>query len=82
MGGVDNDAGADENGDVGDAVGAVAVGGPEEHVARFGLGAGQMLAEAGVILGLGGARDGVVASCADGVLREAWMRGVSVRNWG
>lgn len=71
MGRVDHDALADENADVGHVVRAVAVRGIEEHVARLGLGAGKVLAEAGMILGLRGAGDGVVAGCTDGILREA-----------
>lgn len=71
MGRVDHDAPADKNADMGHAVRAVAVRGIEEHVARFGLGAGEVLAETGMILGLRGAGDGIVAGCANGILREA-----------
>ena len=80
MGRVDHDALADENADMPHVVLAVAARGPEEHVAGLGFGAGDMLAEARVILGLRGARDGVVAGGADGILREAWKsRWVSER---
>lgn len=81
MGGVDHDAFAYENADVRHAVLAVTVRGPEEHVAGLGFCAGEMLAEAGVILRLRGTRDGVVAGSADGILRESCkLSGVSVRN--
>lgn len=71
MSGVDHDAFADENADVRHAILAVAVHGPEEHVAGLGFCAGEMLAEARVILRLRGARDGVVTGSADGILRES-----------
>ena len=70
VGRVDNDAFANENANVGHAVLAVAIRGPEEHITGLGFGAGQMLAETRVILGLRGARDGVVAGRANGILRE------------
>lgn len=81
VGGIDHDAFADENADVRHAVLAVAVRGPEEHVAGFGFCAGEMLAEAGVILRLRSTRDSVVAGSADGILRESCkLSGVSLRD--
>lgn len=71
VGGVDHDAFADENADVRHAILAVAVRGPEEHVTGLGFCAGEMLAEAGVILRLRSTRDSVVAGSADGILRES-----------
>lgn len=66
-----------EDAHVRDLVGAIAVRGPEDHVAGFGLGAREVLAEAGVVLGLGGAGDGEPFGFADGVLGEAWISMVS-----
>ena len=65
-------SGAHENANMSDRVGAVATRGPEDHVASFGLGAREVLAEAGVVLGLGGTGDGEAFGFADGVLRESW----------
>lgn len=66
---VDHPPGAHVDADVGDAIDAIAVGAPEDHVAGLGLGAGEMLAEGGVVLGLGGAWDGEAFGFADRVLR-------------
>lgn len=57
-----------ENPDVSDAVGAVAACGPEQHVAGLGVGAGEVAAHGRVVLGLGGAGDGLLEGLADGVL--------------
>ena len=65
---IDHIPGPLENADVPDAVGAVAASRPEQHVAGLGLGAGEVAAHGGVVLGLGGARDGFVQGLADGVL--------------
>lgn len=62
---------AHENTNVSDGVDAVATRGPEDHVAGFGLGAREVLAEAGVVLGLGGTWDSEAFGFADGVLRES-----------
>ena len=70
MGRVDHDSFADENANMGHAILAVAIRGPEKHVTGLGLGAGQMLAKTGVILGLRGTRDSEVAGGANGILRE------------
>lgn len=65
---VDHVPGALEDADVHDARGAVAARGPEQQVAGPGVGAGQVVAEGGVVLRLGGAGDGFVLGLADGVL--------------
>lgn len=70
VGGIDYDALADENANVSHVFLAVAIRGPENHVASLGLGAGKMDAEGGVILSLRSTRDSVVAGCANGILRE------------
>lgn len=49
-----------------DAIAVVAA--PEDEVAGLGLGAREVVAEGGVVLGLGGAGDGEVEGGADGVL--------------
>lgn len=71
VGRIDHPAGPHEDADVGDIVGAIATRGPEDHVAGLGLGAGEVLAEAGMILGLGGTGYGDLLCFADGVLRES-----------
>lgn len=65
---IDHPARPLENADVRDAVGAVAIRRPEQHVARLGVGAGEVAAHGGVVLGLGGARDGLLEGLADGEL--------------
>lgn len=68
MRGVDHVARSVEDADVPDLVGAVAVGGPEQHVAGLGVGAGDVAAHGRVVLRLGGAGDRLAQGLADGVL--------------
>lgn len=55
VGSVDHPAGLGEDANMGNVVGAVAVGGPEEHVTGLSVSARNVLAHAGVILGLSSA---------------------------
>ena len=48
---------------------------PEDQVSRLSLGARDVLAHAGMILRVGGARNLLVQGLADGVLRQAWEFG-------
>ena len=57
-----------KNAHVRDIIDAIAARGPEDEVAGFCLGARQVRAHGGVVLGLGGAGDGFVEGGADGVL--------------
>lgn len=69
---IDHPPRPDKNPHMLNAISAIAVLAPEDHIAGFSLGAGQVLAEGGVVLSLGGAGDGEAFGFADGVLGETW----------
>lgn len=65
---IDHPSIAHENSHMRDIVLAIPAVGPENHIASFGLAAGEMLAHGRMVLGLGGSGDGFVDGFADGVL--------------